>query len=358
MKQKFLITIFLFFILFGCSNDPEPSHSTDQYNWEVSTPFELSIDQDLLNNAFAKAERLNYLYSILVIRNGKIAAERYFNGHNKDSENNIRSVSKSFLSAAAGIAIEKGLFSQNDKLTKILEPYNLQTVDARFNQITIDHLLKMKSGLNSDINIYMNVFYSSNWLSTIFGLRLVNDPGERFVYSTPTTHLLSAALTTSSAQSSFDFVTENLLVPLGIELNSWEKDPQGVYFGGNNMYFTTRNMAVLGLLYLNKGFLNNRQIIPELWIEKSLTDYTAGNLTWGEMSNIGYGFLWWIGELSGYKIFSAIGHGGQFVLCVPDLDLIVATNAYSNISFEQADIQELKILDIISKDIIPAISPY
>ncbi len=213
----------------------------------------------------------------------------------------------------------------------------------------------MESGLDSDNNIYITVFASPNWLSTIFGMRLVNDPGEEFIYTTSATHLLSAALTTVSEQSSYDFVTENLLTPLGIQLDYWEQDPIGVYFGGNNMYFTTRNMAVLGLLYLNNGLLNNKQIIQEEWIEKSLTDQTSENLNWGEMSNIGYGYLWWIGKLNGYKIFSAIGHGGQFVLCVPELDLIIATNAYSNIGFEQANIQELEILNIIASYIIPAV---
>lgn len=358
MKQKSLIIILFLFIILGCSNEPETSKSTTQYNWEESSPTELNIDQDLLNNAFAAVQNLKYIYGILVIRNGKLAAERYYNGHNKNSENNIRSVSKSFLSATTGIAIEKGLLEQNDKLTKILAHYNLQTVDARFHDITIDHLLKMKSGLDSDNNIYMTVFTSPNWLETIFGMRLVNDPGEKFVYTTSATHLLSAALTTASEQSSYDFVTENLLTPLGIELDYWEQDPNGIYFGGNNMYFTTRNMAVLGLLYLNNGLLDNKQIIQKEWIEKSLTDHTAGNLNWGVMSNIGYGHLWWLGKLNGYKIFSAIGHGGQFVLCVPELDLIVATNAYSNIGFEQADIQERKILEIISKYIIPSITPY
>ena len=151
---------------------------------------------------------------------------------------------------------------------------------------TIEHLLKMQSGLDGDQNIYADVVNSSNLLSTIFSLKLINDPGGKFVYSTPATHLLSAVLTKVSGKSSYDFVSENLLDPMGIELNHWEQDPQGIYYGGNNMYFTTRNMAVLGLLYLNNGFLDNQQIVPKLWIEESLHDHIGGTSNWGEMKKI------------------------------------------------------------------------
>jgi CubicO group peptidase (beta-lactamase class C family) len=213
----------------------------------------------------------------------------------------------------------------------------------------------MKSGLDKDVNLYMEVVYSPNWLSTILGQRLVSNPGEKFIYSTPATHLLSAILTRASGKNSFDFVTENLLLPMETELSDWEKDPQGIYFGGNNMYFTTRNMAALGLIYLNNGSLNSRQIVPTSWVNESLKEHSNGLGDWGIMNNIGYGYLWWLGEIANYKVFAAIGHGGQFILCVPELDLIVATNAYSNIGWDQANIQELEILNIIGTYIIPAV---
>lgn len=354
MKPKFLIVLFVFSLLLSCSTE-EDETVVAQFNWEVSTSEDLKIDQEQIDAAFYEAGKLNFIYSFLVIRNGKIADEKYFNGHNKNSENNIRSVSKSFLSASVGITINKNILSKSNKLTELLDNYESQIVDKRFSEITIEHLLKMQSGLDRDNNIYMEVVNSSNWLSKIFGMRLINDPGEKFVYSTPATHLLSAALTQAAGKSTFDFVTENLLAPMGIELNYWEQDPQGIYFGGNNMYFTTRNMAVLGLLYLNKGMMENQQIVHEKWIEESLIDHTGGTSSWGEMNNVGYGYLWWLGEIKNYKVFTAIGHGGQFVLCVPDLDLIVATNASSDIGWEEANYQELKILSIISNYIIPAV---
>ena len=353
MKQKFLIVFFIASLLLSCITEvDEPS--VEQYNWEVSTAEELNMDKDLIDAAFFEAGKLNYIFGLLVIRNGEIAAERYFNGHDKNSKNNIRSVSKSYLSATIGIAVNMGIIDEKSKLTNIIEVTESQINDNRINDITINHLLEMKSGLDKDLNLYMEVVNSSHWLATILSQRLVNNPGEKFVYSTPATHLLSAVLTKATGKTSFEFVTENLLNLMETQLNDWEKDPQGIYFGGNNMYFTTRNMAVLGLIYMNDGKLNDKQIVPQSWVKESLREHSIGLGNWGEMKNIGYGYLWWLGEVDNYKVFSAIGHGGQFILCVPELDLVVATNAYSNIGWDQANIQELEILNIITTYILPA----
>ena len=186
-------------------------------------------------------------------------------------------------------------------------------------------------------------------------MSLVNNPGEKFIYSTPGTHLLSAVITKVSGKSSLQYITTNLTEKMEIAINDWEKDPQGIYFGGNNMYLTTRNMAVLGLLYMNSGKLNNEQIIPKEWVDESLIYHNRGSNNWGVLKNIGYGYLWWLGQIGEYQIYTAIGHGGQFVLCVPTLNLIIATNAASNIWWDEANEQELAILDIVGNYILPAV---
>lgn len=356
MKEKFLILIFITLLIIGCATENEKDIDFKKFEWTTTNFAEKKIDSSKIEGAFIEAGKLNYIYSIVIIRNEKIVAEKYFNGKNKNSYFNIRSVSKSYLSAGIGIAINKSILQKDEKLLSLLPEYNEKISDSRFSDITINHLIKMRAGLQGDKYIYSSVVNSSNWISTIFNLPLLNSPGSRYTYSTPGTHLLSAALTKASDKSSLEFLTEQLTSKMNIEINNWEQDPQGFYFGGNNMFFTTRNMAVLGLLYLKKGKLNEEQIIPTNWIEESLIDYTNGLGNWGAINNIGYGYLWWTGTINNYSIFTAIGHGGQFVLCVPDLNLIVATNAYSNIWWEEANTQELAILNIIGNYIIPAIN--
>ena len=90
-----------------------------------------------------------------------------------------------------------------------------------------------------------------------------------------------------------DFATDYLFQHMNIDVDEWQQGPQGYYFGGNNMYFTSRNMAKLGYLYLNNGRLNGMQIVPQVWVEESLTNYT--NFTgydWGDLTNVNYGYLW------------------------------------------------------------------
>ena len=326
----------------------------EEYTWEEVTLEESRLDARLIAQAFEQAENLSFIYSIIVIRDGKIAAERYFNGCKRNTPNNIRSVSKSFLSAAIGIAVNKGIISLDERLTEIISDYNSVINDTRFFNINLDHLIKMQSGLDRDVNIYSLVTESENWLSTIFKMNLVSNPGNKFIYSTPGTHLLSAVLSKSSGFTTLEFLNDNLLSKMRVDVNSWQQDPQGIYFGGNNMHFTTRNMAVLGLLYLNNGKLNNVQIVPEWWINESWQNYSGGIGDWGILKKVGYGCLWWLGEIQDKNVFIAIGHGGQFVLCIPDLNMIVATNAHSDIWWEEANEQELEILNIIGNFIIPA----
>jgi CubicO group peptidase (beta-lactamase class C family) len=120
------------------------------------------------------------------------------------------------------------------------------------------------------------------------------------------------------------------------------------------MFFTTRNMAVLGLLYLNNGKLNGQQIVPEEWVNKSLIYSGGSGIVWGSLSKGGYGYLWWLGQLAGKKVFFALGHGGQYIVCVPDLNMIIAATSDPNLDWNISDEHERAVLQIISDYIIPA----
>jgi len=124
------------------------------------------------------------------------------------------------------------------------------------------------------------------------------------------------------------------------------------------MHFTPRNMARFGYLYMNKGKLDGKQIVPAEWVEESLTNYTNfSNSTWGDLDNVNYGYLWWLGEIKNNKVFLAIGHGGQFVINFLDLNLIVVTTADWQLGWDIADQHERSILSIVADYIVPAVIP-
>ncbi|MBP7462157.1 MAG: serine hydrolase [Candidatus Delongbacteria bacterium] len=231
-----------------------------------------------------------------------------------------------------------------------------QVTDARIYQVTIDHLLKMRGGFPGDQEFYFIFTSSTDWVKTILSTRLTFDPGTRMQYSTAATHLLAVILARAAGQSALDYGRQNLFNPCGIQVHDWSQDPQGNCFGGNDIIMTPRDMAVLGLLYLNQGQLNGKTILPEDWVTRSLiTTAGTGTSTWGEWNKIGYGYLWWLGEVNAYPVFSAIGHGGQFVFCVPSLDLIIAVQSYPDSDWGTADIQERGVIAIIADYILPAV---
>ncbi len=135
-----------------------------------------------------------------------------------------------------------------------------QDLDPRKHEITIKHLLTMQAGIDHEHNNYSRLYSTSNWIQSAIEEALSYNPGERHSYNTFLTHLLSGIITKTAATSTYDFGQEHLFDPLRITIQDWKQSPQGIYFGGNNMFFTTRDIAILGYLYLNDGEINGVQI--------------------------------------------------------------------------------------------------
>jgi CubicO group peptidase (beta-lactamase class C family) len=356
---SFKITIIgVLLSLLGCSLDNSLIDFFPNYIWEEAAPEDVGMQSDQLKNAYDEAQDLGYVDGILIVRNGKLIGERYFNGYDADTPHDIKSVSKSFLSALTGVAIHEGIINGlNEKVIPHFTEYNLTNIDERLNEVTIRDLLMMRMGIEHERYNYMEIYPTPSWIQTTLDLELQNDPGTVFSYNTYQTHLLSAILTKESGMSTMQLCQELLTDPMEITIHDWYTGPEGYYFGGNSMFFTLRDMAVLGFLFLNNGVLNGKQIVPENWVAESTTDYTNfNNRSWGRLHNYNYGYLWWLGEINGFEVFLALGYGGQFVINFPGLDLIVVTTGQEEVYWDQADVQERGILKIISDHIVPAVT--
>ena len=353
--KKICACFLLVFILISCSDEPTGPESSS-YNWPVSIPELQGINPQLIQQAFEQGNNRGFVDCIIVIRNGYIVAEKYYNGFSKDKPHSVMSVSKSFLSAITGIALRDGYIDGLGlKMLNFFPEYIYPSIDLRKYDITLSYLLTMRMGIDHDENTYTQVYNSSNWVKTTIELPLLYDPGTRFSYSTFQSHLLSVIITKSSGMSTKELAERYLFAPIDIACTDWQQDPQGYYFGGNSMYFTPRNMARLGYLYLQNGMLDGKQIVPAEWVEKSLINSTNfNNLSWGDLDNYNYGYLWWLGEIKDYQVFLALGHGGQFIINFPDLNLIVVTTADWQLDWEIADQHERSILSIVADYIIPA----
>jgi len=354
MRYFFLATLIF---LLNCQKNPNSLVIYSSYNWETSSPEAQGMNSQSLSFAFEEANNKEFVDGLLVIRNGYIVAEKYYNGFDSNIPHNIMSVSKSFLSALIGIALRDGILTDiNQKMLSFFPEHVYPGMDNRKEDITIRHLLMMRAGIDHERNNYLPIYLSNNWIKTTIGLPLINDPGASFHYNTFQTHLLSVILTKASGISTRKFAQNTLFQPMNISVHQWEQDPQGYYFGGNSMHFTPRDMATLGYLYLQNGMFEGIQIVPVDWIEQSLTNYTNFKAnSWGDLKNYNYGYLWWLGEMNGYRAFLAIGHGGQFVITFPELDLIIVSTAENNVDWETADQQEREILNIVAQYILSAV---
>jgi CubicO group peptidase (beta-lactamase class C family) len=271
-----------------------------------------------LETAARTAGTLPRLRSLLVSHRGAIVLERYVNGARATQHANIKSASKSVIAALVGIAIGKGhIKTIDDKIAAYL-PELGKDPDPAKRAISIGDLVTMRSGLESTSGRgYGAWVQSKNWVQYVLRRPLVDRPGTRVEYSTGSTHLLSAIVTRATKMSTWQFAQEELARPLGFSLAKWITDPQGVYFGGNEMSMTPRQMLAFGELYLNHGRVGDRQVIPKAWVDKA--DDGVGRSRWGSDCEYGHGF--WIRDFGGVKSYYAWGYGGQFIFIIPDKDL-------------------------------------
>jgi CubicO group peptidase (beta-lactamase class C family) len=324
--------------------------------WAIALPETAAGAQSIngklaLDPAVARAGELPRLRSLLISVDGKLLAERYFNRASPAQAENLKSASKSILSALIGIALDRGhLKSVHESIDKFF-PEHLSGADAVTKKsITIEDLLTMRSGLEGTSNVnYGEWVQSGNWIRHVLSRPLVAEPGVRMIYSTGNSHLLSALLTKAAKMSTFEFARRYLAEPLGVPLSPWVRDPQGIYLGGNEMHLTPRAMLAFGELYLRAGRSRSRRIVSEIWVKESIKPRTRSNWSGRE-----YGYGWWIDSFGGHPTYYAWGHGGQFIFVVPDLELVVAATSIP-LPGEGRREHQHAIYELMERDIVPAV---
>ena len=304
-----------------------------------------------LESAAKTAAALPRLRSLLVSHRGELVLERYYGGARASQPANIKSASKSVISALVGIAVSRGLIKSINQPIADYFPELAKDAAVQKRAITVEDLLTMRSGLESTSGRgYGAWVQSANWVRFVLTRPLIAEPGTRVEYSTGSSHLLSAILTKATRSSTWQFAQEALAKPLGFSLSRWTRDPQGVFFGGNEMLMTPRQMVRFGELYVNDGRVGGGQVLPRDWIEQ--TQVPRGRSRWGSDREYGYGF--WIRELAGRKAYYAWGYGGQFVFVIPEARLVVVTTSRSDVSRERRD-HLGAIYDLVEQQVIPAI---
>jgi CubicO group peptidase (beta-lactamase class C family) len=310
------------------------------------------------------------IHSILIVKDERLVFEEYFpgrkfnlaqytggTGFDREDTHNLASATKSFVSACIGITIDKGFLQNVDQRVFDLFPEydEILISDPNKSELTVRHLLTMTSGLEWDDetipysdprNDLHQMFVRHDPIRYVLEKELTTIPGTVFDYANCNTNVLGEIVKKVTNQRLDEFAAENLFSPLGITKYEWQMLPNNVVFASGDLRLRPRDMAKFGLLFLNNGIWNSDEIISQEWIEFS----TAKHIEQTHMFGDGYWFQWWLWDFQvnnrNIHTYMASGWGGQWIIVVPDYDMVVVTTGGNYYDDEVFSIQGL-IIDYI-----------
>ncbi|MGD1992174.1 MAG: serine hydrolase [Anaerolineae bacterium] len=299
----------------------------------MSTPEEQGLDPELVAELYLEASELETIYGLLVVKDSYLVAEGYFNGWTSGRQVNVQSVSKSYISALVGIALEQGCLSSVDqRMIDFFPELAGQIADPRKEEITIRDLLQMRAGYpweESDPALW-DALWSADYLPMIVHFPLVSDPGTEFHYSNLSSDWLGMIVARACETDLRSFAEAHLFSTIGAEVGDWRQDQDGYYMGHGEIHSTARDMARFGQLYLDEGEYEGTRIVSADWVRDSFQtysedawDYRVGR-NWRDN---GYGYQWWSVTAGDYRYNLAWGHGGQQIVVLDDLDLVIVVIA-------------------------------
>lgn len=272
---------------------------------------------------------------IVVLKNGRLLVEEYFNGSGRDSLHDSRSVGKSFASTMTGMALRDGyLKSVSQPLSDF---YSLKTYahySPEKERVTIQDLLTMRAafdGNDDDGNSpgnEENMYPTENWVRFTLDLPVsATRPRSEWHYFTAGVMLLGDVLNKQVPGGLKQYTDEKLFAPLGIERYQWVYTPQGVPSTAGGLRLTALDLARYGQLYKNGGQWNGRAVLPKAWVDSSFSRHASLPRRPGEY----YGYLFWnktyVVNGKSYEVYYCTGNGGNKVFVFKDQPLVVVITA-------------------------------
>ena len=263
--------------------------------------------------------------AFLVIINDSITYEEYWHGYSEDSASNSFSMSKSYISTLVGVAIKDNIINIDDKVCDFLPEY----CGEKEKLLTIKNLLTMSSGLNWNESYYnplgkiAEAYYGNNLKKLVMNLKVIEPPGKVFKYYSCNTQLLAFILESTTGKSINEYASEKLWIPMGAKHPAlWNTDKKE----GDEKAFccinsNARDFARIGKLYMNNGNWNGTQIIDSTYVSQATS--AADLLDKDGNKNLNYGYQFWITNYKDLDIYYARGLWGQYVICIPDKDMII-----------------------------------
>lgn len=351
--KRILFLLWTSYLICGSSSAQQTEKQVN--GWKVS---QQNFDRRYIKHLIDEIGRKTYkkINGIVVIKNGELLIEEYFNGAGRDSTHNPRSVGKTFASALVGIALDKGhLKDDSQTLNDFYDLKSFKNYDEKKSNVTIKNLLTMSSGFDGfdfdpqSIGNEENMYPEPNWVNWTLNLPMANDrsPGDKWYYFTAGAVLLGDILNKTVPEGLEVFADKNLFKRLGISNYQWQHTPQNVANTAGGIRLTPLDFAKFGQLYLSKGKWNGQQIISEKWVDATLTRHYETS-----SDNNGYGYLMWnkkflVGDKH-FDTFYCSGNGGNKIFVFRELNavVVITASAYGQ-SFAHPQVDDLMIKYII-----------
>ncbi|MFQ3199196.1 MAG: hypothetical protein ACI8R9_001809 [Paraglaciecola sp.] len=343
--------------------------------WTLTTPPEVGLDPNVLSavDADIRQGKYGYVDSMLVIRNDKVAFERYYerdynsiyqkeastpgplvvrdptgpyNYFNswwhpyfqKGKLHSMQSVTKNVLSAVIGIAVGRGDFPNIDTpVLKFFETGKVDNVNDKKHRMTIRHLLTMTTGLdwNEDYpytdprNTFSIMAAAPNWVQFTIDRPMSAEPGKSFQYNSGAALILGHVFNKATGMDLEEYAVKHLFKPLGIENFHWKRTPFGLADAQEGLYVSTRDIAKIAYLFLKQGMWEDKQVVPAAWVDASIAPFVSVT----DDRSLEYGYKWWLVnyEYKGEKrvAFAGFGFGGQYPIVIPELDMVIVFTGWN-----------------------------
>lgn len=296
--------------------------SGTKQEWEIGYDYNKINLPKSLNDELEKIKTIAFL----IIKDDSIRFEKYWNGYSDTSQSNSFSIAKSIVSILTGIALSEGkINSLDDAVGNYLSEFK----EGEKSQITIRHLLTMSSGLNfqeaylSPISHTTEAYYGSDLKKLIRKLKVIKKPGTEFSYKSGDTEILAMVLESATGMSLSQYASKKLWKPIGASRDAlWSLDKKdGMEKAFCCFNSNARDFAKIGKLYLQNGNWNEKQIVPENFVRQSLQPVMLKD-TDGQAVDY-YGYLWWLLQYKGNNIFYARGILGQYLIVIPEKNIII-----------------------------------
>lgn len=303
--------------------------------------------------AFIEAadKEINTLHSFMLLRHGRVVAEAWWQPESAEKPHILWSLSKSFNATAVGLAVAEGKLSLEDPVLKFFPAEAPAMPSDHLRAMRVRDLLTMSGGHDTEPKFSIE---SGPSVKEFLAHPVTHPPGTWFRYNTPGSHMLSAIVTKATGQTVLDYLKPRLFDPLGIERPQWGTTAEGYTLGGYGLHVRTEDIAKFGLLYLQKGKWNGKQLLPEKWVEAATAKQVENdkapsgrNPDWRQ----GYGFQFWRCQHNAYR---GDGRDGQICLVLPEQDAVIAITAQTGQMQLELDLIWSKLLPAFRDGPLPA----